>query len=75
MPAVLQRLMRHSAIQTTMGFYVELNAADVAEELWAKFGASKGNSPAQGSTLGNSDPKNASGPGQAERVRSNRAIG
>jgi hypothetical protein len=32
MPAVLRRLMRHSAIQTTMGYYVDLDSADVAEK-------------------------------------------
>jgi hypothetical protein len=38
MPAVLKRLMRHSSIDTTMGYYVALDSADVADELWAKFG-------------------------------------
>ena len=38
MPAVLQRLMRHAAIQTTMSYYVDLDAGAVADDLWAKFG-------------------------------------
>jgi hypothetical protein len=38
MPAVLRRLMRHSSIQTTMGYYVDLDSADVADQLWASFG-------------------------------------
>jgi integrase len=38
MPAVLRRLMRHSNIGTTMAYYVDLDSADVADDLWAKFG-------------------------------------
>ena len=57
MPAVLQRLMRHSAIQTTMSYYVDLDAGSVADDLWAKFGPAKGNTPGQGNTLGNSGAK------------------
>ena len=34
MPAVLQRLMRHADIQTTMSYYVNLNAEDIADGLW-----------------------------------------
>ena len=36
MPAVLQRLMRHQSIGTTMKFYVGIEADDVAADLWAK---------------------------------------
>ena len=43
MPAVLRRLMRHAAIQTTMSYYVDLDAADVADQLWADFGNTSGN--------------------------------
>lgn len=35
MPAVLQKLMRHASIQTTMQYYVDLEAEDVADVLWA----------------------------------------
>jgi len=49
MPAVLRRLMRHSSIATTMGYYVDLDAADVADELWTSYG----NTPAAGNTFGN----------------------
>ena len=55
MPAVLKRLMRHAAIQTTMGYYVDLDAAEVADQLWASYG----NTPAAGNTLGNTGPKEA----------------
>ncbi len=34
-PPVLQRLMRHKHISTTMEFYVELETDDIAEEIWA----------------------------------------
>lgn len=34
MPAVLQRLMRHESIDTTMGYYVDLDADELAEDLY-----------------------------------------
>lgn len=37
-PATLQRLMRHSDIETTMRYYVHLDADDMAAELWRDFG-------------------------------------
>jgi integrase len=43
MPAVLKRLMRHASIETTMSYYVALDSADVADELWAKFGPTYNN--------------------------------
>ena len=48
MPAVLKRLMRHADISTTMGYYVELDADEVAGDLWAKFGNNPGNSGQKG---------------------------
>lgn len=39
MPAVLQQLMRHESIETTMKFYVGRNAQSTAEVLWAAFTA------------------------------------
>ena len=42
MPAVLQRLMRHSAIQTTLGYYVDLDADSLAADLWRQFEGQKG---------------------------------
>ena len=41
MPAVLKRLMRHASIQTTMAYYVDLDAADVADQLWAGWGKTR----------------------------------
>jgi hypothetical protein len=34
MPAVLQKLMRHESIETTMGYYVDLDADELAEDLY-----------------------------------------
>ena len=59
MPAVLKRLMRHSTVQTTMGYYVDLDAADVADQLWAGYGATANNTPPTGNTLGNTRPQEA----------------
>lgn len=48
MPAVLQALMRHKSIQTTMQFYVGRNAESIADQVW-KAGA--------GNTSGNTSEK------------------
>lgn len=53
MPAVLKRLMRHASIETTMGYYVDLDSADVADQLWAAYGEEQGN------ILGNIRPDRA----------------
>jgi integrase len=42
-PATLQLLMRHRSIETSMKYYVCQNSDDVADELWAKYGASSRN--------------------------------
>ena len=38
MPAVLQRLMRHASIETTMKYYVDLEADELADGLWDDYG-------------------------------------
>jgi hypothetical protein len=38
-PSVLKRLMRHANISTTEAYYVHLDASDVADELWGKYGS------------------------------------
>jgi hypothetical protein len=38
MPAVLQKLMRHASIETTMKFYVDLDADELADGLWDQYG-------------------------------------
>ena len=57
MPAVLKRLMRHASITTTMGYYVDLDADEVADQLWADFGDS-----GQGNISGNNGRKEAMKP-------------
>ena len=51
-PPRLQLLMRHASIQTTLRYYVEEDADDVAAELWEQFGpavrTSVGTSPSLG---------------------------
>jgi integrase len=49
---VLQRLMRHANIQTTLKYYVSLDADEVAADLWAKH-------PVSGNTSGNIAPEKA----------------
>jgi integrase len=36
--AVLMQLMRHESIQTTSAYYVDLNADEIAEDLYRDFG-------------------------------------
>jgi integrase len=61
MPAVLQRLMRHRSISTTMRYYVGLQADDVAADLWAQHGPG-----AKDSTKGSPEkPRNAEEAGDA----------
>jgi integrase len=36
--SVLRRLMRHASIATTEAYYVNLDASDVGDELWERFG-------------------------------------
>jgi integrase len=43
MPAVLRRLMRHKDIKTTLKYYVDQDAEDIAADLWAAY--RKGNNP------------------------------
>jgi integrase len=58
MPAVLQRLMRHRNINTTMKYYVGIEADDVAADLWAKH-------PGPGNTFGNNRPESSVSPAGA----------
>jgi integrase len=37
MPAVLRRLMRHKDIDTTLKYYVDQDAEDIAADLWAAY--------------------------------------
>ncbi len=42
MPTVLRELMRHESIETTMKYYVGVNAEATADELWAAVGDNSG---------------------------------
>lgn len=55
MPAVLQQMMRHESISTTMRYYVGLEADETAEAVWQSF------STANGNTSGNKRPLKGSG--------------
>jgi integrase len=41
MPTELKTLLRHASIDTTMKYYVDIQADDVAAGLWARFGNTK----------------------------------
>jgi len=73
MPAVLRRLARHSSITTTLAYYVDLDAAEVADGLWAKHEAKgagqaeiPGNTVGAGNSFGNIGPETALGAGTRE---------
>ena len=72
MPAMLKKLARHANIETTMSYYVDLDAEAVADELWAKHattasnGAATGNSGPAGNTFGNNGPESTQGVGTHE---------
>jgi imidazoleglycerol phosphate dehydratase HisB len=36
-PHILQQLMRHASITTTLTFYVQTNAEEMAEAVWSAF--------------------------------------
>jgi hypothetical protein len=62
-------LMRHASISTTMGYYVDLDAGEVADQLWADYG----NTPATGNTLGNIGPERVRNEGSPTVVSDHRA--
>ena len=45
MPVVLRELMRHESLETTMRYYVGVNAGATADELWAAIGGNSGGAP------------------------------
>jgi integrase len=45
MPAVLQKLMRHSHIETTLKYYVGMDAETTADTLWEAVAKTAGNTP------------------------------
>jgi integrase len=61
MPAILQQLMRHADISTTMTYYVGKNAESAAEILWnAVSGHTLGHKAASGDVLRTNDASEAS---------------
>ena len=54
-PHILQQLMRHAAISTTLTFYVQSDADDMAEVVWSAF-ETKANSSTN--SLPNAEPLN-----------------
>jgi integrase len=61
MPAILQQLMRHADIQTTMDYYVVQDAEAVPDAVWAAVGNTVGNSPAPSERQNAENPLKASG--------------
>ena len=59
MPAVLQKLMRHANVQTTMQYYVDLGVDGMADDLWAKYPAKPTEKPVPGNIYGNIGPESA----------------
>lgn len=51
MPVTLNLLMRHSSIDTTMRCYVEMDAHEVAADLWAQYRPKEQEKPGLGTVL------------------------
>ena len=60
-PATLRLLMRHRSIETTLKYYVEQDADDVADELWQAFPGITGSSTTVGEAPERSSPKQQDG--------------
>lgn len=56
-PMVLQRLMRHTNIGTTMSYYVSIDSDKIAEGLWAPIKSEHENVPASVPNSRRADPK------------------
>ncbi len=56
MPTVLRELMRHESIETTMQYYVGVNAEATADELWLALGNILGNNDQTLETAGSRNP-------------------
>jgi integrase len=66
MPAVLQKLMRHESIETTMGYYVDLDADELAEDLYRKH--DQGQTGTVLGTVGDSEGQPAAAPSALTRI-------
>ena len=58
-PSVLRRLMRHKSVATTEAYYIELDAAALSDELWAKHSPAHRDKPQEGNNPGNIRPQEA----------------
>ena len=68
MPAVLQKLMRHANVQTTMQYYVDLDVDEMADDLWADHPATSGSIPALSNILSNTGPEWAEADGSSNAL-------
>jgi len=73
-PAILQKLMRHASIQTTMGYYVDLDVDEMADELWASHPATAAVSLPSGNIPGNICPDTAKNEEKPDTVTDDRAL-
>ena len=67
MPAVLQKLMRHANVATTMQYYVDLAVDEMADDLWAN------HPPTPSNISGNIGPETAEADGSPDDVTANTA--
>ncbi len=74
MPAVLQKLMRHASISTTMAYYVDLDVDEMADDLWAKHPAEKP-AAAPGNISGNTAPTSVENEASPATVTDCEALG
>jgi len=62
-PAILQKLMRHARIETSMTFYVDLDADEMADELWANHPPTAGEPLGKSNISGNIGPESTQNDG------------
>ena len=68
MPAVLKELMSHESIETTLRYYVGLNAESTADTLWECHDRLNAENAASGSKSGSTAEKMADNPVISEAV-------
>lgn len=59
LPQILQQMMRHESIETTQSYYVDMEAEDVAGDIWQAFNAETEASPATSPTTSTDSKKPA----------------
>ena len=68
MPVVLQALMRHASIDTTLKYYATRNAQSMADVLWAAHAATSGNGGHSGNEFGSAGRFGADGADEGQDV-------